>query len=114
MNTLAKIALGTVATGAVALAATSPVMAAPQTPGVDMSVASPTTISNTAPAYLGSNGVTQTTAPAVATHTVTAGEYHPAAYTTHATMTRHIGRHDASGFGCGIFTNTAANHLNDR
>ena len=114
MNTLAKVALGTVATGAVALAATSPVMAAPQTPGVDMSVASPTTISNTAPAYAGSNGVTQTTAPAVATHTVTPGEYHPAAHTTQATMTRQIGRHDASGFGCGIFTNTAANHLNDR
>ena len=114
MNTLAKIALGTVATGAVALAATSPVMAAPQTPGVDMSVASPTTISNTAPAYLGSNGVTQTTAPAVATGAVAPGECRPAAYTTQATMTRHIGRHDASGFGCGIFTNTAANHLNDR
>ena len=93
MNTLAKIALGTVATGAVALAAISPVMAAPQTPAVDLSVATPITISTAAP-----GPVAAAPAPAVTAHTPT---------------TPDVGHQNPGEFGCGIFTDTAANHLND-
>lgn len=112
MNTLAKIALGTVATGAVVLAAMTPVMAAPQTPGVDMSVATPTAISATAPAYLASTPVPQEPAPAAATHTATPGEFNVSGYVAHA-ATQSVGQQTASRFGCGIFTNSAANQLKD-
>lgn len=89
MNTLAKIALGTVATGAVALAAVSPAMAAPQTPAVDMAVATPTTVSAPAPAYFGSNSTMQAPAPQL------------------------VGHKYPAKFACGIFTACGPDHLND-
>lgn len=121
MNTLAKIALGTVATGAVALAAMSPVMAAPQTPAVDMAVATPTTVSAPAPAYLGSNSTMQAPAPAVAAPApavkapaplASAHRITPVTTVAPTTATR-IGHQHPGEFGYEIINNNAANHIND-